>query len=1448
MRSSGPRAGIIQWITYLLVALSLVWLGTSCADVGGTVDLAPGCYKRASDGNLIQIDGDECKTEPPASVVPDIANEGGPLRRLPDGSFTLHVYNFTNNQAVKTIPNIQSRTPACYAPRTVTRPQGWSFLSETLGVASMSIVTGDFAANGVPTLIGYGLVPNTLNVVNGNQDFTLKSQTTSSVTQPVGVLAADLNADGKRDAVVVTAGVSPAPGSLLIYTGKGDGTLNPPTTIALNGRGISATIFDFNGDNKRDIAVLVDAADFTGVYANIFLGLGNGSFQAPARFQVTSGATAIAVADINGDSRGDLVVAAYTSVDILYGNGNGTFQDARSIVPNGFNAFYVAAGDFNRDGKQDLALADFPAGSIAVWYGNGDATFPTQKRYAGLAGEIPLMVFDFDWDGNLDIVQASGHPDYITPNSPYFGILHNKGGNDGFCAGSMYNAGIMPMGALVDVNADARLDVITTSSTGGINASLGQGNGTFAAPVNSPTGGQNQPTGAIVTGDFNSDGKVDAIATVLNSAAAQSLLFYPGNGNGTFGIPASRNGGAQPAWLAAADFNADNKLDLAIGQGSAITPSTANSILVSLGNGDGSFQNPVTYSPCVNPIQVQAADLNSDQKLDLIVTCGATSNSADVGGIVVLTGAGDGTFTVTPKITVNTVRSSAAIADFDNDGKLDIFTGGGNTLSFLAGRANGTFATAVTSPGATAPVIAVDFTLDGRRDIIVSRDSNLGYCAGLGNGKMDTCRKLMAGGQLSQALSGDLNGDNKPDLIALNSNFGVPPTGGSSFVVLLNVSDQPGAILTSPANNSTLTAASTTFNWTSVTGASYKLEIGNSLGAADLFTTTTSNTSQAVTLPADGRTMHLQLTTIVNGTARQPYNYVFTAASAAQAAAISSPVPGATLTGGTATFTWNAITGASYRLDIGNTAGATDIFTATTSTTSQNVTGLPQDGRNLFVKLSTTVNGVTGTNSYTYKASNAAVAVLTSPAPASALTGPTVNFTWSAALGATQYKLDIGNSVGGTDIFTVTTAALSQSVNNLPTDGRTIYIRLATFLSGVAQTPLDYTVRASGGGLRFVSLPPCRVMETRAEYNFEGRTGAFGPPSLARAETRTMNLPVSNVCSIPATAKAYVVNVTLIPKGSVDFVTVWPAGETRPNVYTVRSPDGNTVANSAIVRAGSNGGISVYASDPADLLIDISGYYTDNAALSNLAYYPLAPCRVIDTRILYRSPAGPFGPPTIGRAETRSFRFPATPYCTIPNGAAAYSMTITVVPPGPLPFLTAWPSSGSQPNVSSINSFIGRVLANSVIVPASSNGSINVFTYETSDFIIDINGYYAPDDGVNGLFYFPVTQCRAADSTAYADDSTRTIAIPSAAGCSGIPTTAKGYALNITAIPGGSPMPFITAYPTGQPRPNASILNAFEGQTVTNSAIVPAGTAGAVDIYAFRRTNIIVEVSGYFGR
>ncbi len=110
--------------------------------------------------------------------------------------------------------------------------------------------------------------------------------------------------------------------------------------------------------------------------------------------------------------------------------------------------------------------------------------------------------------------------------------------------------------------------------------------------------------------------------------------------------------------------------------------------------------------------------------------------------------------------------------------------------------------------------------------------------------------------------------------------------------------------------------------------------------------------------------------------------------------------------------------------------------------------------------------------------------------------------------------------------------------------------------------------------------------------------------------------------------------------------------------------------------------------------------------------------------------------------------------------------------------------------------------------------------------------------------------CRVtgANNSTFGNDTAQTIQMGTSTRCTYIPSSARAYALHATAIPGGFPMPFLTVYPAGQPRPNASVLNAFEGQTVTNSTIVPAGAGDAIDVYAFRATSVLLELIGYFTR
>ena len=231
----------------------------------------------------------------------------------------------------------------------------------------------------------------------------------------------------------------------------------------------------------------------------------------------------------------------------------------------------------------------------------------------------------------------------------------------------------------------------------------------------------------------------------------------------------------------------------------------------------------------------------------------------------------------------------------------------------------------------------------------------------------------------------------------------------------------------------------------------------------------------------------------------------------------------------------------------------------------------------------------------------------------------------------------------------------------------------------------------------FYPATPCRIADTR------NPAGAFGGPSMSAPERGTSPFRSSD-CGLPAAAKAYSLNVTVVPDPSLHYLgylTTWPAGQAQPLVSTLNSWTGKVVANAALVPAGAQGAISVFVSDPTQVILDTNGYFAAPGSGGALSFYPVAPCRVVDTR----GTNGPLGGPEMAAQTTRSFAIPAGG-CGVPAGAAAYSMNVTVVPDGLLSYLTVWPAGAGQPFVSTLNSFDGSVVANAAIVPAGTGGSV----------------------------------------------------------------------------------------------------------------------------------------------
>ncbi len=371
--------------------------------------------------------------------------------------------------------------------------------------------------------------------------------------------------------------------------------------------------------------------------------------------------------------------------------------------------------------------------------------------------------------------------------------------------------------------------------------------------------------------------------------------------------------------------------------------------------------------------------------------------------------------------------------------------------------------------------------------------------------------------------------------------------------------------------------------------------------------------------------------------------------------------------------------------------------------------------------------------------------------------------------------------------------------------------------------------------LRFVPITPCRLADTR------NPTGPFGGPAIAGGSSRDFDIPAS-ACGVPVTAQAYSLNVAVVPAGPLGYLTIWPTGQAKPLVSTLNS-DGRVKSNAAIVPAGINGAVSTFASSTTDLVLDINGYFVPADLPASLAFYPVTPCRIADTRNI----AGPLGGPSLTAGLTRSFPIQAALACNIPVYAQAYSLNLAVVPKGPLGYLTVWPSGQPKPLAASLNAGTGIVTANAAIVPAGADGSIDVFASGATDLVIDIDGYFAaPTYG--GLSLYNVAPCRVLDSRqptgAPPMNGVHDINV-SASGC-GIPETAPAYVLSVAVVPAGI-LSYLTLWPQGQAQPRVASLNAPDGAITSNMAIVPA-TNGWISSFLTGPSHLIVDISGYFGQ
>lgn len=574
-----------------------------------------------------------------------------------------------------------------------------------------TVAAADFDGDGKPDVLA---LEGTLDFLHGNGDGALAPPVTASTVSGFAMAVGDLNGDGKLDVVIVgESGVA-------VLFGDGTGGFGSPTWYLTGTPTYGVTIGDLNGDGKPDLVISPQSG--------IVMLLNTGSGQFTPGPTASFSASTMLLADVNADGKLDLISAYGTlpTVQVALGRGDGSFSAPVSYpAQSQYSGVYaVAVGDVNGDGKLDLVAAGTGNQNMSVLFGRGDGTFSPPAYYAAaeratFVATAPLrkpglldVVVSSDEGGSLSVMLNTGHGVFFenpTVPSPIqlnqvIAADFNRDGKDDLAVVTntslvvLLGTGVrsLPFVAAAsiafpstapfwvvsgDFNNDGKLDLAACLGSNSVAVMLGNGNGTFQSPLYSAAG---KNISAMAAGDLNRDGNLDLV-----SGFGYTLF---GKGDGTFYPPVTW--GNTMAFtqqvMAVADVNGDGNPDV-IGFPDFLAPIKISpfNIVVLLGNGKGSFSaikvNPI---PTSTNKQLSLVDVNGDGKPDAIVALDKS--------VVSLLGNADGTFTqVWQSQDMFAQFAQVVTGDFDGDGRTDIAVAdnGNNTIWIFTGNGDGTFNT-----------------------------------------------------------------------------------------------------------------------------------------------------------------------------------------------------------------------------------------------------------------------------------------------------------------------------------------------------------------------------------------------------------------------------------------------------------------------------------------------------------------------------------------------------------------------------------------------------------------------------------------------------------------------------------------------------------------------------------------------------------------------------------
>lgn len=411
---------------------------------------------------------------------------------------------------------------------------------------------------------------------------------------------------------------------------------------------------------------------------------------------------------------------------------------------------------------------------------------------------------------------------------------------------------------------------------------------------------------------------------------------------------------------------------------------------------------------------------------------------------------------------------------------------------------------------------------------------------------------------------------------------------------------------------------------------------------------------------------------------------------------------------------------------------------------------------------------------------------------------------------------------------------------------RAVGLAFAAFLAGVSAPaagvvgaagtpPPDHSLTAAatgGAGDAYTALPPTRILDTRQT----------GQPLGAGA---SLDLTVVGG-SVPATATAVALNVTVTGTTAGSYLTAYPAGESVPAVSNLNWPPGDTLPAMVIVPVGAAGQVAFRnAQGETQLIVDLEGYFAPGSPDGPGSYVPLSPARLCDTRpgAGYACSGGPVGPGgTLNVQVTGAGGVPA-------SGVSAVLLNVTATGATAASFLTVYPQGSARPTASNLNVAAGQTIANRVLVPVGPSGGVSVFNAAgDTEVIVDVSGYFSEGGAAPSLasLFTPVTPVRLLDTRG----TGRTlgpggVATVTVSGEGGIAADADALVANVTSVDGTAGS-YLTVYPGGA-RPASSDLNWRPGQIASNLTVAALSGAGALSVFnAAGRADVLIDAFGYF--